>query len=257
MNTFKTLGADPELFLKHKVTGEFISSIGLIGGSKEYPMPIGEGCAVQEDNVAVEFNIPPCATAEAFIGSINHNLQYLKARAEELGLELCIQPSATFSNAQLDNPAALEFGCDPDFNAWNGGKQNPRPRATDANLRSAGGHIHVAVPDGLDILDVVKAMDLFVGCAMLAFDHDQDRRKLYGKAGAFRPKSYGVEYRTASNAWIASDARMRWAWDQTEKAVAFVAEGGKLDESDAYLIQKCINESDLGCLEQLKDKFEL
>lgn len=253
----KTFGCDPEVFLKHKQTGEFISSVGLIGGSKDFPMPIGQGCAVQEDNVAVEFNTPPCATAEAFIGSINYNLSYLRDKAESLGLELCIQPSAKFSDVQLDSHEAKEFGCEPDFNAWKDGEQNPRPHANDPNLRSAGGHIHVSVPDGMDRLDVVKAMDLFVGCMMLEFDTDQDRRQLYGRAGACRFKEYGVEYRTASNMWISSDARIRWAWDQTEKALAFVSEGNKFDEYTSVLIQKCINESDLGCLEQLKDMYDL
>lgn len=250
-----TKGADPELFLRNTTTGEFVSSVGLIGGSKDFPMPIGEGCAVQEDNVAVEFNIPPCKSAEDFVKSINYNIEYLTARAKELGLELCIQPSAKFSDKELDSDAARQFGCEPDYNAWKDGAQNPRPKADNPNLRSAGGHIHVEVADGLNCLDVVKAMDLFVGCMMLEFDNDVDRRQLYGKAGAFRKKSYGVEYRTASNMWIASDERIRWAWEQTEKALQFVRDGNKFDEDDAYLIQKCINESDLGCLEQLKDKF--
>lgn len=249
------LGADPELFLRNKLTGDFISSVGLIGGSKDFPMPIGEGCAVQEDNVAVEFNIPPCKTAEDFIRSINYNKEYLHKRATELGLELVIQPSAKFSNDQLTTPAARNFGCEPDFNAWKDGEANPRPKANDPNLRSAGGHIHVEVPDGMDILAVVKAMDLFVGCMMVEFDQDMDRRKLYGKPGAFRKKPYGVEYRTASNVWITTDERIRWAWEQTDKALNFVAEGYVLDSDDAVLIQKCINESDLGCLEQLRDKY--
>lgn len=252
-----TKGADPELFLKDIATGQFISSIGLIGGSKDLPMPIGEGCAVQEDNVAVEFNIPPCSTAADFIKSIQYNLTYLRERAESMGLELCIQPSAIFGDDQLNTPAAQEFGCEPDFNAWKDGEQNPRPKAPNPNLRSAGGHVHVAVPDGLNILTVVKAMDLFVGCQMLEFDHDEDRRLLYGKAGAFRKKSYGVEYRTASNMWITSDERIQWVWDQTERAVAFVQNGGDFTTEQGELIQKCINESSMEALAQLKQEFSL
>ncbi len=251
-----TKGCDPELFLKNVLTGQFISSIGLIGGSKEEPMSIGEGCAVQEDNVAVEFNTPPCDNVEMFIRSVNYNKEYLAKQAASLGLELCIQPSAVFDDDQLINPAAQEFGCEPDFNAWKGGAQNPRPRADNPNLRSAGGHVHVAFED-LDTLAVVKAMDLFVGCQMLEFDHDEDRRQLYGKAGAFRKKSYGVEYRTASNMWITSDDRIRWVWDQTERALEFVTSGRTISEEQGALIQKCINESDRGVLEQLKSEFNL
>lgn len=255
MNNISHLGCDPELFLQHMTTGQFISSVGLIGGTKDFPMPIGEGCAVQEDNVSVEFNTPPCASADAFVASINYTKDYLTKRAADLGLKLCIKPSAVFDDEQLNSEGAQTFGCEPDFNAWLGGQQNPRPSAANKNLRSAGGHIHIE--SKLDCLELVKAMDLFVGCPMIEFDFDTGRRELYGKAGAFRKKDYGVEYRTASNAWIESDERMRWVWDQTEKAVTFVAEGNVLTDEDGILIQKCINESDMGCLLQLRDRFEL
>lgn len=246
------LGCDPELFLQSN-TGKLISSIGLIGGSKDFPMPIGEGCAVQEDNVAVEFNTPPCASAADFIKAIQFNLNFLTERAKELDLNLLIKPSAVFEDDQLESDAAKVFGCDPDYNAWNGGRQNPRPKAANANLRSCGGHIHVETD--LDCIEIVKAMDLFVGCPMIEFDTDTDRRSLYGKAGAFRKKPYGVEYRTASNAWIASPERIQWAWDQTQKAILFVQEGGKITDEEAVLIQKCINESDADALAQLRKTY--
>jgi hypothetical protein len=248
------LGCDPELFLQNNV-GRLISSIGLIGGSKDFPMPIGEGCAVQEDNVAVEFNTPPCASAAEFIKSIQFNLDYLTERAKEMDLQLCIKPSGEFDDEQLDNEAAQEFGCEPDYNAWNGGRQNPRPSAPNKNLRSAGGHIHIETD--LPCLDVVKAMDLFVGCPMIEFDTDTQRRELYGKAGAFRKKAYGVEYRTSSNAWIASPDRIQWAWDQTQKAIEFVKNGGSISDEDGVLIQKCINESDLEALAQLRKTYAI
>lgn len=246
------LGCDPELFLQSK-TGQLISSIGLIGGSKDFPMPIGEGCAVQEDNVAVEFNTPPCASADEFVKAIQFNLDFLTKRAAELDLQLCIKPSGLFSDDQLDNEQAQTFGCDPDFNAWDGGRMNPRPSAPNKNLRSCGGHIHIETD--LDCIAVVQAMDLFVGCAMIEFDDDKDRRTLYGKPGAFRKKSYGVEYRTASNAWITSDERIRWAWAQTEKALAFVGAGHEISDEDGKLIQQCINESNLEVLAQLRQKY--
>jgi predicted metal-dependent hydrolase len=245
-------GADPEIFLIEPLTGRFMSSVGLIGGSKNFPMPIGEGCAVQEDNVTVEFNTPPCKTAKEYIEAMRYNLDWITKRASELGLSVSINPSAIFDDEQLNSPAAQEFGCEPDYNAWLGGKQNPRPKAANKNLRSAGGHIHVSVPDGVDIIEVVKAMDLFVGCQMLEFDHDTGRRELYGKAGAFRKKSYGVEYRAASNAWIASDEKIQWAWDQTDRAVEYAKSGKGFTKEQSKKIQDCINNSDIALLAELK-----
>lgn len=256
-----TLGADPEVFLVNN-TGKFISSVGLIGGSKDFPMPIDDaGNAVQEDNVTVEFNIPPCRDSKSFIEHINKNKDWIKKRAAELDLQLCIKPSAVFDDDQLQTEAAQTFGCEPDFNAWYEGRMNDKPHAANANLRSAGGHIHIALNPSDDHLLVVQCMDLMVGCMMLEFDHDKDRRQLYGNAGAFRKKAYGVEYRTASNAWIETDDRIQWAWDQTDKAVELAREmqKAKLEFSgeQGKMIMDCINNSDLSLLAELKKEFGL
>jgi hypothetical protein len=259
MQHIQALGCDPEVFLFNEQDNKFISSVGLVGGSKDSPMPIdGEGNAVQEDNVTVEFNTPPCYTVEDFKKHINKNKQWITDHASKLGLKLAIKPSAVFDADQLDTEAAQTFGCEPDFNAWNDGKMNPRPRARNRNLRSCGGHVHIQCDhETTDILEVVRAMDLFVGCLMLEFDNDKGRRELYGKAGAFRKKSYGVEYRTASNVWIESDDRIQWVWDQTEKALEFVARGRRFTEEEGKLIQQCINSSDVEALDQLKGIFQL
>jgi Phage phiEco32-like COOH.NH2 ligase-type 2 len=257
MQTSVMKGCDPEIFLIDDA-GKFISSVGLIGGSKDFPMPIdNEGNAVQEDNVTVEFNIPPCKDSAAFIQHINKNKDWIKEKALSLGLHMSIRPSARFEEDQLATEAAQTFGCEPDFNAWRGGMENERPHADDAQLRSCGGHIHIALEDSDDPLLVVQCMDLFVGCLMLEFDNDTDRRKLYGKPGAFRKKVYGVEYRTASNEWIATDERIQWAWDQTDKAVAFARKGVKFTAEQGRKIQECINNSDRGLLEELKKEFQL
>jgi hypothetical protein len=257
MQTIVTKGADPELFLVD-ANGKYISSVGLIGGSKDFPMPIDEeGNAVQEDNVTVEFNIPPCTSAKAFIEHINKNKAWIKEKAASLNLQLSIKPSARFNEDQLATEAAKTFGCEPDFNAWMGGMENERPHADDSSLRSCGGHIHIALSDTDDRLLVIQSMDLFVGCLMLEFDHDSDRRKLYGKAGSFRFKPYGVEYRTASNAWIETDDRIQWAWDQTDKAVEHARKGVQFTEAQGLKIINCINNSDLKLLEELKQEFAL
>lgn len=256
------VGADPEVFLVNS-EGAYVSSIDRIGGSKEAPRPIDdEGCAVQEDNVAVEYNIPACSTVEQFIHYNRKVLAYLAGHVEKQGLSLKIVPSARFSKQELSDPRALQFGCEPDFNAWKGGEMNPRPRAKDRSLRSAGGHIHLGNIGDLDHLLLVKAMDLFVGVGMMQFDKDSDRRQLYGKAGAFRKKSYGVEYRTASNAWLTSDETIQYVWKQQERAVEFVRSGRAAalltDDSDvAEMIQTCINESDMDLFYKLQAEFDL
>lgn len=251
------IGADPELFLQAP-DGKFVSSVGLIGGSKAHPMPIDEeGCAIQEDNVAVEYNIPACKSADEFLHYNKKVLANITERAQQMGLSLKIIPSAVFDEDQLQTPEACEFGCEPDFNAWKNGTANPRPHADDQNLRSAGGHIHIGGVKDLNPLHLVQAMDLFVGCQMVTFDNDTRRRLLYGGPGAFRPKKYGVEYRTASNAWIATDERIKWAYDQTQKAVDWVRAGNVIDEEWGLKIQECIMNSDMQLLQEINQHFDI
>jgi len=48
-----TVGSDFEMFICDK-DGNLISGVGLIGGTKEEPLSIGERCYRQEDNVMGE-----------------------------------------------------------------------------------------------------------------------------------------------------------------------------------------------------------
>lgn len=232
------VGADPELFLQ-TLEGKLKSSVGLIGGTKDNPRPISkDGHAVQEDNVAVEFNIPPSDSAAKFVSNITHVLSYLERYAAERGLVFSKLPAASFPEEELQTLEAQVFGCEPDFNAYTL-EPNPRPFCPDLNLRSCGGHVHVATD--LDKADVVKAMDIFLGVPSIFLDKDVKRRGLYGKSGAHRPKPYGVEYRTLSNFWIWQKPLIEWVYRQTEAAVEFVKGGGEFHHSDT--VQNAINNS--------------
>jgi hypothetical protein len=254
-----TCGADPEMFLQ-TLTGELRSSIGLIGGSKYAPMPlpIGDGYAVQEDNVAVEFNIPPAANAMEFINSINKTLGFLTGVVDEhYGLGISRLSAASFPEAELQSPAALEFGCEPDFNAWTG-KKNPKPAAADKNLRSCGGHIHIGYDKSLAPADrVIRMMDLHVGVPSVLMDNGDLRKQLYGKAGAYREKSYGAEYRTLSNFWIFEEKLIGWAWNNTERAVEAAVAQLTLSQDDEARIVSCINNNDKALAQNLVQQFSL
>jgi len=253
MNKF-TIGCDPELFLIDGA-GKYQSSIGLIGGTKEVPADIGAGCAVQEDNVAVEFNIPPADSFEKFKQSIDYGMKYLEERAAAMNMRLAVHASAEFTPDQLKHPLALVFGCDPDFNAWTL-KKNPRPHAPSQALRSCGGHIHVGTD--LESIHLVRAMDLFLGCPSTILDKDTKRRQLYGKAGCYRKKTYGIEYRTLSNFWIGSEELIKWVYDQTERAIAYVSDKGKEITWPGALsgkIQSCINNNDRDAYMLLDEEF--
>ena len=266
-----TIGADPELFLMRE--GELKSSIGLIGGSKYEPRPLGDklGFFVQEDNVAVEFNIPPAETLQAFCDSIAYGKEQLTNEISKYGFSLAIKASAIFPESQLLNPAARNFGCDPDYNAWKNGRRNPRPRAKDSRLRSCGGHIHIGYPEdsNLDKRRLVQLMDLYLGVPSVIMDDDNQRRQLYGRAGAYRDTDYGLEYRTLSNFWLRSSELTAWAYTQTIRAVNRATQFGKPDGNKDHFttfmgdyslgtdITKSINKGNVNLAHKLSVHYDL
>jgi hypothetical protein len=217
MNNIK-IGADPELFLEKN--GEIISAEGLLGGTKKSPRQISDqGHAVQEDNIMVEFNIPAVSTCQDFKKELNFVLDYLKTFAAIHESILSTASSAIVNKVYLRTPQARTFGCEPDFNVYTR-MHNPSVNAK-TQLRTCGGHIHIGYDNpNRDMSErIIQAMDMVLGLESLELDKDDRRREMYGKAGSFRFKSYGVEYRTLSNFWVMSDDLIEWAFNKTMKAL--------------------------------------
>lgn len=231
------LGCDPEIFLVDAF-GALKSSIGLIGGSKEdpRPLPIGDGYAVQEDNVAIEFNIPPADSEDAFNEFIANALTFLSKEVKDrYGFEFSHRSAASFPKEELNVPEAFIFGCDPDYNAWTG-RKNPRPRANDKALRSCGGHVHVGMPmSEEETWKMGRLMDLFLGVPSVVLDDGSLRKQLYGKRGAMRVKPYGMEYRTLSNFWVFEERLRRWVFQATNKAKEALEQNYNVEKWDKYI----------------------
>jgi len=223
------LGCDPEVFVVDK-QGNFVSAYGLIPGTKAEPLKVRNGM-VQVDGMALEFGIDPSATKEDFVYRVKDVMNQLREMLPE-GHSLSISSIARFSpEIMAEQPEeALELGCDPDYNAYTIDK-NPRPALPDPNIRSAGGHVHIGWGAGMQTRDprhlsacaaLAAEMDYFMGAASLAWDKDVLRRSIYGAAGAFRPKPYGMEYRSGSNQWLKSEELMGFVFDTTVKAIGSV-----------------------------------
>jgi hypothetical protein len=227
------IGCDPEVFIRNENSLQFACAHNLVPGTKEKPFPVPYG-AVQVDGMALEFNIDPVTNADDFVRNVTRVYHELGNMAHPY--KLVPVPTANF-NAQVfeDAPAEAKIlGCEPDFNAYTG-QANPRPQG-DRPFRTASGHVHIGWTEGVDphgrghfedCKDVVKMLDCILGLQSLSYDKDKQRRSLYGKAGAFRPKSYGVEYRVLSNRWLTSEELMRWVFEATVKGVELVGAGIK------------------------------
>jgi hypothetical protein len=241
------VGCDPEIFVKKK--GEFISAHNLVKGTKEKPQQIGSGF-ISVDGMALEVGIIPAATSGQMIRRLTRVIADLQDMIPK-EMKLTISPVAYFSQEVMEAtpPKAKELGCTPDFNAWTGG-MNPAPVAP-ANMRSAGGHVHLGWTNDKDPYDpahfyscctLIKNLDYFLGVPSLLLDPDTERRQIYGKAGAFRAKLYGVEYRSLSNFWIVKPKLMRWVFDQTQLAFHTLAKDGvRMEEKYGELAQDIIN----------------
>ena len=122
--------------------------------------------------------------------------------------------SHLFAAKHLTSEQAKTFGCEPDYDAYTGGKIRNAPDYDISNWRGCGGHVHLG--GDFKCPDFVAALfaELFLGISgagawNLPYDMGQ-RAKWYGKPGIFRPKPYGIEYRTPDNGWL----RETWATEQ-------------------------------------------
>lgn len=208
-----TLGTDPEIFLRVAKTKELIPACGLIGGTKDKPLALGDGYAVQEDNVMLEYNTPPTEDPYAFVDRVVEGMKRSMEKVNSLhpGLEFAPENERLFGFDLLADEQAMQFGCSPDFNAHNMGAANmvvnPQElEAEDGAWRFAGGHVHIGYnkPKTANLPHFVAACfaDVFLGLPTVGLDLQTMRRNLYGQPGRYRPTKYGIEYRTLSNFWV-------------------------------------------------------
>lgn len=222
-----TLGADPEVFIANKTSkkGTPTYACGRFGGTKGRAVPIHpdymkDGFGLQEDNVMLEFNIPPAANQYDFRNFISFAMAGLKKRVDEEGYKILYGTEFLFPMEILKEASgAMEFGCSPDFNAYEDGapwkKIKPDMLCEDGGQwRFAGGHLHLG-GYGNEIPHFVMAhfCDIALALPVVAegFDmYSRKRRDFYGQPGRFRPTSYGIEYRTLSNFWLMDSYYTAW-----------------------------------------------
>ena len=215
------LGCDPEFVLKNPNSGKFVSAEGIVPGDKLNPHKVKKG-TVQVDGFACEIGIEPAKSSEEFADNVETVLEELKkftgGYEHVYPLDHVVFDKDVFSG---QSEKGQELGCDPDFNAYSR-LANPTPVPNPKTLRVFAGHIHIGWTEGedvtsvghfMDCVSVIKQMDCYIGAPSLAWNRGIVRRSMYGRAGDFRVKPYGVEYRTPDNGWLSSRDRMKMVFD--------------------------------------------
>lgn len=209
-----TIGFDIEFFIANDKTGDIVPACGLIGGTKKEHTTLGE-FEVHEDNVSLEVN-SPVFTAPQQVYNWLHKIDrrintWLKLEKKNFYVpERYYQEVISFPTQTLlaAGQQALEIGCDPDFCAYNDPVQAPRQIDTgkfEAGFRYVGGHIHLGYETHKQIPHkyVARLLDIvLVAYAGIS----SERAKTYG-LGLFRPKPYGIEYRSLSTRALLSNWR--------------------------------------------------
>ena len=88
---------------------------------------------------------------------------------------------------------------------------------------------------------LTRELDFYLGLPSLFWDEEDGRRAMYGKAGAYRVKSYGVEYRSLSNAWVGDEGLMRIVYRNTAMAVKQLLDGKSVADRYGKHIRDAIN----------------
>ena len=205
-----TFGADPEFFIFDPATSRRVPAWEFTKGTKENheAVPGMKGIDMHADGVAVEFNLPP-SPAKNFHRELYRAFSHFRGLVSIKGWQIsnsCIETD--FDAKSLMHPLALRSGCDPDFCAYNEDVTEERPplKFTPTLPRFAGGHIHIGYPtEYLPRHALIKMIEGLWRSQYIYRDSQGDRQKFYGRAGTFRPKSYGVEYRSPSNYWLFGD----------------------------------------------------
>lgn len=244
-----TIGTDPEIILFQN--GAPISSQrAKVPGKKGRPVFFGELGAIHRDNALLELNVPPSVSEDEFVNRHNALLEFVHTKVP--GVDYYHKASVHYLENDLRHPEVLNFGCEPDDCVW-GEREGINAAAALSSFRCAGGHVHIGYIGPTEAMNsaVVRACDLYLGLPSLFMDNDRERRNLYGQAGKFRTKPYGVEYRTLSNFWLWREDYMRWVFRNAKRAYEMA---DKIEVPSQ--VEDIINNYDLGAARALIEEFD-
>ncbi len=223
-----TIGSDPELMLFDRHQERIVSSIPVLKQDKHNPIDLGDGAKMYADNVLVETSFPPSTSKEGFMKTISKVLNKMQNHLGDR-YQLLPKTAHVYDAQELEEKKAKESGCNENYDVY-GHKKGPPPPFS-SGLRTGSFHIHIgheSLEDPENKDKMIQVLDIFLGCASIVFDGDDTsplRRSLYGKAGGFRPTSYGVEYRVLGNFALRSPKTTELVVDLVEHSFKTLRDG--------------------------------
>jgi hypothetical protein len=227
-----TFGSDPEFMLIDQ-KGNCKSAIGIVPGKSKKRMKIGRH-EYFYDNVFAECAIFPGSCKKEVIYNFR---ECFKSYAKIVSPYILVpQASQIFPESELQSKDAFKAGCDPETCAYSlEESQMDDDVFLKTNLRTAGGHIHIGHPilqnkknkpeNHYNRIFMARMLDLFLGIPSIFINTDKTekrRKKIYGRAGRYRDRDHGVEYRTLSNFWLSSPNIVSLIYDICQFTLNFV-----------------------------------
>ena len=226
-----TFGCDCEFILT--LHGQYKSAVPVLKGTREKREKLN-GHEIFHDNVLAEVAVQYGASRHQVVENFGAALKWLASKVAPCRLNLAA--SADFPEKELLDPDAKQAGCDEETDAYTRMTLPSQEEAVKSSpFRTAGGHIHLGgagvLQNSIKVKLVIYALDLFVGIPSLFLDNNilaVERRQMYGKAGSYREKPYGLEYRVLGPFWLRSPDTVKLIYDLSMFALDFV-DSGKID----------------------------
>lgn len=247
------VGCDPEFF--------FTDKEGNVIPSSQIVEPNDEGVIV--DGFQGELNPRSDSCRQRHAVQIAYGIDLAQRMAKDKGATVNLMKMGVEISDDVWKKVPLslrKFGCSPTLSAYD--ENHKRVTGIRERFRAGGGHIHLGFTGNRDSLkDIVKLMDITAGLVSVLIDRDPDnirRRKNYGRAGEYRAKPYGLEYRVPSNFWLKHYVLMSLMFAQVR--LAYYLHYNKYTKEilalcPENLVRKAINENDFTLALEIFTKY--
>jgi len=199
-----TIGIEVELAIYH-LTRPVVCSF--IPWTKDEPLDI-DGTLFHKDASMFEIAMRPCSNGTELDTAYDEAINEVRKLVPS-GTDIRLEPAVEYSDSELaSDPYASVLGCGASQNVYLGTVGMPSEYTN--NIRYAGMHVNIAADEDMSPVQVL-ALDATLGLKSVRdweqpyADAIRTRRTMYGRAGEYRIKPFGTEYRTLpSSSWAAT-----------------------------------------------------